>query len=447
MADVAAKTAKSDITKRSDVLRFAGKLLSVFFVVALLCAVLPTCATGEEPALFRASLMYNDTTNAAGSGVKVALMLVPQNKNDDGYNAYQFVLHYDSERLGYGAISATGAQQADELLFRCRSAAAELFSVPSSEQVVFTMNATHGLNIAIKSLVRPCGRVVVSGYEHNAVTRPLHALGAEVIVAAAPLFSPQETVEAFERALAHEPDAVICTHVSNVFGAILPIERIAQLCRGASVPLIIDASQSAGSLPIDFSALAPAFLAMPGHKGLYGPQGTGLLLCGSDALPLIEGGTGSESLRQSMPDFLPDRLEAGTHNVPGIAGLEAGIAFVRAQRPERILHHSRALIRRAGEGLGKIPNVHGFLSLEASLQAGVLSFTVDGLSPESVAEEMAKRGIALRAGLHCAPFAHKTVGTLPDGTVRLSVSAFNRESEIDTFLSSLRAIAAGQAKN
>ena len=173
----------------------------------------------------------------------------------------------------------------------------------------------------------------------------------------------------------------------------------------------------------------------------------GLLLCGSDALPLIEGGTGSESLRQSMPDFLPDRLEAGTHNVPGIAGLEAGIAFVRAQRPERILHHSRALIRRAGEGLGKIPNVHGFLSLEAGLQAGVLSFTVDGLSPESVAEEMAKRGIALRAGLHCAPFAHKTVGTLPDGTVRLSVSVFNRESEIDTFLSSLRAIAAGQAKN
>ena len=138
-------------------------------------------------------------------------------------------------RGGYAA-----AQQADELLFRCRSAAAELFSVPSSEQVVFTMNATHGLNISIKSLVRPCGRVVVSGYEHNAVTRPLHALGAEVIVAAAPLFSPQETVEAFERALAHEPDAVICTHVSNVFGAILPIERIAQLCRGASVPLIID---------------------------------------------------------------------------------------------------------------------------------------------------------------------------------------------------------------
>ncbi len=345
-------------------------------------------------------------------------------------------------RGGYAA-----AQQAEETLFRCRSAAAALFSVPSVEQVVFTMNATHALNIAIKSLVRPGGRVVISGYEHNAVTRPLHALGAEVIVAAAPLFSPPETVSAFERALALRPDAAVCTHVSNVFGDILPIERIAQLCCRADVPLIIDASQSAGALPLDFSALRPAFVAMPGHKGLYGPQGTGLLLCGHDVLPLLEGGTGSASLRQEMPDFLPDRLEAGTHNVPGIAGLEAGISFVRAQRQERILHHSRALIRKVGEGLQRIPRVHAFLSPNAGAQAGVLSFCMEGLSPEALAELLSARGFALRAGLHCAPFAHKTVGTLPEGTVRLSVSAFNRESEIDQFLSSLHAIAARHTKN
>lgn len=345
-------------------------------------------------------------------------------------------------RGGYAA-----AQQAEETLFRCRSAAAALFSVPSVEQVVFTMNATHALNIAIKSLVRPGGRVVISGYEHNAVTRPLHALGAEVIVAAAPLFSPPETVSAFERALALRPDAAVCTHVSNVFGDILPIERIAQLCRRADVPLIIDASQSAGALPLDFSALRPAFVAMPGHKGLYGPQGTGLLLCGHDVLPLLEGGTGSASLRQEMPDFLPDRLEAGTHNVPGIAGLEAGISFVCAQRQERILYHSRALIRKAGDGLQRIPRVHAFLSPNAGAQAGVLSFCMEGLSPEALAELLSARGFALRAGLHCAPFAHKTVGTLPDGTVRLSVSAFNRESEIDQFLSSLHAIAARHTKN
>ena len=345
-------------------------------------------------------------------------------------------------RGGYAA-----AQQAEETLFRCRSAAAALFSVPSVEQVVFTMNATHALNIAIKSLVRPGGRVVISGYEHNAVTRPLHALGAEVIVAAAPLFSPPETVSAFERALALRPDAAVCTHISNVFGDILPIERIAQLCRRADVPLIIDASQSAGALPLDFSALRPAFVAMPGHKGLYGPQGTGLLLCGHDVLPLLEGGTGSASIRQEMPDFLPDRLEAGTHNVPGIAGLEAGISFVRAQRQERILHHSRVLIRKAGEGLQRIPRVHAFLSTNAGAQAGVLSFCMEGLSPEALAELLSARGFALRAGLHCAPFAHKTAGTLPEGTVRLSVSTFNRESEIDQFLSSLHAIAARHTKN
>ena len=334
------------------------------------------------------------------------------------------------------------ARLAEETLFRCRKSASALFSVPSEEQIVFTMNATHALNIALKSLVRPGGRVAVSGYEHNAVTRVLHALRAEVIVAAAPLFSPQETLEAFERALKAGVEAAVCTHVSNVFGDILPIEGVAQLCREAGVPLVIDASQSAGVLPIDCKALGAAFVAMPGHKGLYGPQGTGLLLCGGEALPLLQGGTGSESLRQEMPDFLPDRLEAGTHNVPGIAGLAAGIDFVRAQRTERILLHERQLLRRAGEGMSRIPRVSCYLARDENRQAGALSFTVSGMPPEQVAEQMARRGIALRAGLHCAPFAHRTAGTLPDGTVRMSVSAFNRAFEIDAMLFSLREVSA-----
>lgn len=338
------------------------------------------------------------------------------------------------------------ARLAEETLFRCRKSAAALFSVPSEEQIIFTMNATHALNIAIKSLVRPGGRVAVSGYEHNAVTRVLHALRTEVIVAAAPLFSPQETLEAFEGALKAGVDAAVCTHVSNVFGDILPIEGVAQLCRQAGVPLIIDASQSAGVLPIDCKTLGAAFIAMPGHKGLYGPQGTGLLLCGGEALPLLQGGTGSESLRQEMPDFLPDRLEAGTHNVPGIAGLAAGIDFVRAQRTERILLHERQLLRRAGEGIGRIPRVSCFFARGEERQAGVLSFTVSGMQPEQVAEQMASRGIALRAGLHCAPFAHRTAGTLPDGTVRMSLSAFNRAFEIDAMLFSLREVAAARGR-
>ena len=330
-------------------------------------------------------------------------------------------------RGGYAA-----AQQADELLFRCRSAAAELFSVPSSEQVVFTMNATYGLNIAIKSLVRPGGRVVVSGYEHNAVTRPLHALGAEVIVAAAPLFSPQETVEAFERALAHEPDAVICTHVSNVFGAILPIERIARLCRGASVPLIIDASQSAGTLPVSLSGTGAAFIAMPGHKGLYGPQGTGLLLCGErPARPLLLGGTGSASRDRQMPPTLPDRLEAGTHNMPGIAGLLEGLRFVRRRTPEAIACRERQLAAEAVRRLKALPGVEVFTPANGPHPTGVVSFRAAGRDCEELAEALGRRGIALRAGLHCAPLAHRTAGTLDTGTVRLSLSDFNTPAQIE----------------
>ena len=213
------------------------------------------------------------------------------------------------------------AMRAAETAFLCRQAAAELFQVESPEQVVFTSNATHGLNLAIHSLLKPGDAVVISGYEHNAVTRPLHALGVNVRVAAGPLFDPEAQVRAFERQLDETVRAVICNHVSNVFGFILPVEGIAALCRERGIPFVLDASQSAGCLPVHMGELGAAFVAMPGHKGLYGPQGTGLLLCGAETHPLLMGGTGSASALQAMPDFLPDRLEAGTHNMPGIAGL------------------------------------------------------------------------------------------------------------------------------
>ena len=337
-------------------------------------------------------------------------------------------------RGGYAA-----ARAAEETAFRCRSLAADLFHVPSPEQVVFTSNATHGLNLAIKSLVPEGGRAVVSGYEHNAVTRPLHALRARVKVAASPLFDRRAALRAFENLIEAGVDAVVCTHVSNVFGFVLPIEDVAALCRAEGVPLIVDASQSAGILPLDFAALGAAFVAMPGHKGLYGPQGTGLLLCGCETRPLLEGGTGSASLEQEMPDFLPDRLEAGTHNMPGIAGLEAGLRFVQ-ERGERIARHERALTARAAERLRRIDGVTAYAASDTLEQVGVLSFNVDGREPEEVAEALANRGFALRAGLHCAPYAHRTAGTLPDGTVRLSVSAFNAPADVDAFAHALRAV-------
>ena len=337
-------------------------------------------------------------------------------------------------RGGYAA-----ARAAEETAFRCRSLAAEYFHAASPEQVVFTMNATHALNLAIKTLVPRGGCALISGYEHNAVTRPLHALGAEIRVAASPLFDRAAALHAFEHKLSPDVDAVICTHVSNVFGFVLPIEEIAALCRSARVPLIVDASQSVGVLPLDFTALGAAFIGMPGHKGLYGPQGTGLLLCAQDAVPLIEGGTGSASLEQEMPDFLPDRLEAGTHNMPGIAGLEAGLRFVR-QKGGRIARHERSLIARAAAGVRKIDGLRAYAAMEAEAQVGVLSFCADGWEPEELTDALAQRGIALRGGLHCAPYAHRTAGTLPQGTVRLSVSAFNSPAEIDTFLRILHGV-------
>ena len=334
-------------------------------------------------------------------------------------------------RGGYPAAMA-----AADAAFDCRTELAELYHAESPEQVVFTMNATHGLNIAIKSLVPPGGGAVISGYEHNAVTRPLAALGAQVSVAAAPLFRPEAVTAAFDRLIVPGTDAVICSHVSNVFGFVQPVEAVAAICRQRGVPFIIDASQSAGMLTLDMAALGAAFIAMPGHKGLYGPQGTGVLLCGKDVpvRTLLEGGTGSLSMQQEMPDFLPDRLEAGTHNMPGIAGLLAGVRFVRQLGPENICREERLLAHQAAEGLRRVPGltVHALPDLAA--QAGVLSVIPEQMDAEALGAALAERGIAVRAGLHCAPLAHRTAGTLNTGTVRLSFSHWNTREEVDRLL-------------
>ena len=334
-------------------------------------------------------------------------------------------------RGGYPAAMA-----AADAAFDCRTELAELYHAESPEQVVFTMNATHGLNIAIKSLVPPGGRAVISGYEHNAVTRPLAALGAQVSVAAAPLFRPEAVTAVFDRLIVPGTDAVICSHVSNVFGFVQPVEAVAAICRQRGVPFIIDASQSAGMLTLDMAALGAAFIAMPGHKGLYGPQGTGVLLCGKDVpvRTLLEGGTGSLSMQQEMPEFLPDRLEAGTHNMPGIAGLLAGVRFVRQLGPENICREERLLAHQAAEGLRRVPRltVHALPDLAA--QAGVLSIIPEQMDAEALGAALAERGIAVRAGLHCAPLAHRTAGTLNTGTVRLSFSHWNTREEVDRLL-------------
>lgn len=330
------------------------------------------------------------------------------------------------------------AARASRTLLACREEAAALFQVEEPEGVVLTFNATHGLNIAIHSLVKPGANVLLSGYEHNAVTRPLASIpDLHVEVVRAPLFCPSLFLEELRRRLNHPVDVVICTHVSNVFGYVLPMEEIAALCRRRQVPLIVDASQSAGILPVRLADWGAAFVAMPGHKGLYGPQGTGLLLCSQPGQPLLAGGTGSLSRQAEMPDFLPDRLEAGTHNVPGVAGLLAGLRFLRRRGIASLLRHEQALVRQTVEGLRRLSGVQVYAAEEKDCQSGMVSFRLTGRDPGWVAEALAQRGIAVRAGLHCAPLAHASGGTEATGTVRVSFSAFNTAQEVERFLRTL----------
>ena len=323
--------------------------------------------------------------------------------------------------------------RAAELMYQLREQAGRMFHVNDPEQVVLTSNATHGLNIAIRSLVGPGGTAVISGYEHNAVTRPLYAIpGVKVKEAAGPLFDPEGVYAAFEREVTSDVDAVICNHVSNVFGFIQPVGRIAQLCKERGVPLIVDASQSAGMLSVDMESWGAAFIAMPGHKGLYGPQGTGLLLCGGQVQPLLYGGTGSLSAQQEMPDFLPDRLEAGTQNVHGAAGLLEGILFVRSTGLEKIRHKESEVIRALSEGLRDREDFRVFSDPQG--ESSVLSILPLRTPPETLAGRLAEQEVAVRAGLHCAPLAHRTVGTEETGTLRFSASAFNTPEEAETVL-------------
>ncbi len=339
-------------------------------------------------------------------------------------------------RGGYPA-----AMSAARTVFACREQAAALFHC-QSEQVLFTGNCTHGLNIAIRTLVKPGDKVLITGFEHNAVTRTLHGIGARVVVAGRKLFSWEDTLESFENALKQGVKAAVFTHCSNVFGYVLPVEGMGRLCRQYGVPFIVDAAQSAGAIPLDMTALGAAFIAMPGHKGLLGPQGTGLLLCNQTPKPLLYGGTGSQSVLQEMPDFLPDGGEAGTLNVPGIAGLKEGIAYVRQQGVETIGRREEKQMRRCVRELQR----QGVRVFSGEHQSGTLSFVPD-MDCEELAEALAKQGIAVRAGLHCAPLAHESAGTLDTGTLRVSFGWDAADHQTGELLLALEKIHRRRQKN
>lgn len=340
---------------------------------------------------------------------------------------YRAVLRAMETCASPGRGGYCAAMEAGNAVYHCREEAAKLFSC-HPEQVALTTSCTHGLNIAIRSMVKPGDRVLITGFEHNAVTRPLHALGAELMIAGRKLFDWEDTLEAFAQGLG-KADAAVFTHVSNVFGYILPVEQMAAMCRRKGIPFAVDAAQSAGVLPVKLDRLGADFIAMPGHKGLLGPQGTGLLLCRDTAQPLLYGGTGSASIQQEMPPDLPDRLEAGTLNVPGYAGLAAGLEYLNAVGTDRIYRREHALLERCAAKLKKL----GMRIFSGPHQAGTISF-LPGMDCEEAAMELAKQGIAVRAGLHCAPYAHESAGTLNTGTVRVSFGFGSNFRETEAFL-------------
>lgn len=330
---------------------------------------------------------------------------------------------YTCANPGRGGHKA--AMEAARVVYRCREKAAKMFDC-QPEQVAFTGSCTQGLNTAIRTLVKPGDRVVISGFEHNAVVRPLYALEARITLAGRRLFDWEDTLESFERALEKKPAAAIFTHVSNVFGYILPIGELSKLCKKYDVPFIVDAAQSAGCLPVSLAELGADFIAMPGHKGLLGPQGTGLLLCNRLPEPLLYGGTGSLSASYEMPDFLPDRLEAGTLNVPGIAGLGAGLSWLES-------HHWECLYKKAcreADYCCAAMEKMGLSVLTGTNRGATVSFVLQG-DCEELAQVLGEQDVAVRAGLHCAPLAHESAGTLATGTVRLS---FGHDACRDTSL-------------
>jgi len=320
---------------------------------------------------------------------------------------------------------------------------AELFRIRDPKRILFFLNATQALNQAIKGWVRPGDHVVASGMEHNAVRRPLLYLqrqGAEVTFLQGDRWgvpSAQEVVDA----LRPNTRLVVINHASNVTGAAADLEAIGQKLRPLGVPLLVDAAQSAGVLPIDVDAMGIDMLAFAGHKGLYGPPGIGGLYVreGIDLTPLVHGGTGMASEEPDQPQELPARYESGTQNVPGLAGLAAGVQFVLERGVETIARHERELLQHLESELAHLPGITVYAPPIDDRRVGVLSFQVAGYSSEEVAMLLDEHFcIAVRGGLHCAPLVHQRLGTLDTGTVRVSVGVFNTHEDMEQLLLAVR---------
>ena len=312
-------------------------------------------------------------------------------------------------------------------VYECRELIARLFNIERPENIIFTHNTTMALNIAIGGFVKPGMHIVISGMEHNSVYRPVANIGLPFTIAE-PDATGYVSAESIKKAVKPNTGLIIVTHASNVVGTINPIREIGKFAKSRNIKFLVDGAQSAGVLDIDVKRDNIDMLAFAGHKMLMGPTGTGGLYVSPDVKlsPIIYGGTGSVSESDRQPDFLPDRFESGTLNVAGIAGLFEGVKYVIKNTTDAILKHEQMLTERLLQGLYNMDKITLFGGAE---RVGIVSFSVEGTDSVSVCNMLDNMGIAARGGLHCAPLAHKALGT--DGLVRLSVGCFNTKNHID----------------
>lgn len=350
----------------------------------------------------------------------------------------------------YGANPGRGSHamaiEGARIIYETRELLADLFNLDDPLRVIFTFNATDSLNMAIKGILKRGDHVVTTEMEHNSVLRPIKELEKSGVENTIVKCGTDGSINVYdlEKAIRDNTKLIVTTHVSNLTGTIFPAEEIGKVCRAYKIPYLLDASQSAGVLTIDMKKYNISFLAVPGHKGLLGPQGTGALLINSDieVKQLKEGGTGSQSASLDHPNFYPDKLEAGTHNLPGIAGLNAGLKYILKRGTESIYSHEKNLLDIFITELEKNPKIkiYGPESIEDRI--GVVPINIEGMDSSEVANILDREyGIAVRPGLHCAPLAHKAIGTEKLGAVRFGVGPFNKKKDIMAAVKALKELA------
>ena len=337
--------------------------------------------------------------------------------------------------------------EAARIVFNTRDKLAQLFNVPDPLRIVLTKNATEGLNIAILGLLKSGDHVITSGMEHNSVMRPLRimeARGAEITVIPCDvdgLIDPENILKAIKK----NTKAIFITHASNVTGTVMPVADIGRIAQERDLILCLDASQTAGCYPVDVKEMNIDLLAFTGHKALFGPSGTGGLYIRENLEKLIEpvylGGTGSRSEVEEQPDFMPDRYESGTPNTIGITGLQAGVEFILSKGIAQIKSEEEKLVQMFIDGISKLPEIIIYGQKSVKRRSPAVSFNIIGMDPAAVSMQLDDRfGIMSRSGLHCAPSAHKTIGTFPSGTVRFSFSCFNTEEQVVFSIEALKII-------